>query len=320
MNSMVGSSLAEAPVAYSFCPLTLPISSYHCIYYQKRALLRVENLSPRVPEYITEIFAVAGQVQHLQIIIPDRRSGLINNYGFVEYKDMRAAETAVQVLNGRKIFDTEIRVKRAYQGQQNLNKNTSDHSGFQVFIGNLGREVNDTILAQAFEAFGSLSDACVMWNMNTGKSRGYGFVTFRDKANAEQAIAVMNGEWLGSRAISVTWADQRTQGGPSESTGSPTCGGGTVPAPQAVNFLGTLAPLSYKKVVGQTDPDNTTVYLANLTPYCTKADLIPLFQSVGYISEIRMHADRGYHEHFVWDSEAQLAMCQRPASPTPSYT
>ena len=257
---MVGLSPAEAPVAYFFCPLILPISSYPCVSCQKWTLY-VENLSPRVTEYmLTEIFSVAGPVQHVKIIIPDRRidqdaGGL--NHGFVEYMDMRAAETALQVLNGRKIFDTEIRVNRAYQGQQNK-EDTPNH--FHVFIGGLAPGVNDTVLAQVFTPFGSLSNARVMWDMNSGKSRGYGFVAFRDKTDAEQAIALMNGERLGSRVIRVTWADQKTQGGPSSSSsGVPTRSGGTAPA--RMNFLcGPLGPLVYETVVRQTDQDNTTVY------------------------------------------------------------
>jgi nucleolysin TIA-1/TIAR len=296
---MAGLSPAEAPVACLFCSSIFPISSHLCDHRQKRAHLYVGNLSPRVTEYmLTEIFAVAGPVQHVKII-PDRNyqhGGL--NYGFVEYMDMRAAETALQTLNGRKIFDTEIRVNWAYQGQQNK-EDTSNH--FHVFVGDLSPEVNDDVLAKAFSAFGTLSDARVMWDMNSGKSRGYGFLAFRDKTDAEQAIATMNGEWLGSRAIRVNWANQKTQGGPtSSSTGSPMSGAGTAPAP--MNFLG--GPLSYETVVGQTLPYNTTVYVGNLVPYCTQADLIPLFQSIGYLSEIRMQADRGFafvkldtHEH-----------------------
>ncbi|KAI0757182.1 hypothetical protein C8Q80DRAFT_1265142 [Daedaleopsis nitida] len=255
---------------------------------------------------LTEIFAVAGPVQHVKII-PDRNyqhGGL--NYGFVEYMDMRAAETALQTLNGRKIFDTEIRVNWAYQGQQNK-EDTSNH--YHVFVGDLSPEVNDDVLAKAFSAFGTLSDARVMWDMNSGKSRGYGFLAFRDKTDAEQAIATMNGEWLGSRAIRVNWANQKTQG----SMGSPTASvppprgggggggmGGGAPAP--MNFQG--GPLSYESVVTQTPAYNTTVYVGNLVPYATQADLIPLFQSIGYLSEIRMQADRGFafvkldtHEH-----------------------
>ncbi|KAF5337219.1 hypothetical protein D9611_003373 [Ephemerocybe angulata] len=286
MNPMGMGSIAEAP---------------------RRAHLYVGNLSPRVTEYmLTEIFAVAGPVQHVKII-PDRNyqhGGL--NYGFVEYMDMRAAETALQTLNGRKIFDTEIRVNWAYQGQQNK-EDTSGH--FHVFVGDLSPEVNDEVLGKAFSAFGTLSDARVMWDMNSGKSRGYGFLAFRDKTDAEQAIATMNGEWLGSRAIRVNWANQKTQGAPAVGQGAPgprpgniaaPGGGGGAPAP--INFQG--GPLSYETVVTQTAPYNSTVYVGNLVPYCTQADLIPLFQSIGYLSEIRMQADRGFafvkldtHEH-----------------------
>lgn len=265
----------------------------------RRAHLYVGNLSPRVTEYmLTEIFAVAGTVQHVKII-PDRNyqhGGL--NYGFVEYIDMRAAETALQTLNGRKIFDTEIRVNWAYQGQQNK-EDTTGH--FHVFVGDLSPEVNDEVLRKAFSAFGSLSDARVMWDMNSGKSRGYGFLAFRDKTDAEQAIATMNGEWLGSRAIRVNWANQKTQGSavggggggapiPSPGMGmqAPMAGG----APAPMNFMS--GPLSYEGVLAQTPAYNTTVYVGNLVPYCTQADLIPLFQSIGYLSEIRMQADRGF--------------------------
>lgn len=250
---------------------------------------------------LTEIFAVAGPVQHVKII-PDRNyqhGGL--NYGFVEYIDMRAAETALQTLNGRKIFDTEIRVNWAYQGQQNK-EDTSGH--YHVFVGDLSPEVNDEVLGKAFAAFGTMSDARVMWDMNSGKSRGYGFLAFRDKTDAEQAIATMNGEWLGSRAIRVNWANQKTQGalpgmpGPGgnqpsfTAARSPSVMGGAGGAPAPMNFMG--GPLSYETVVTQTPAFNTTVYVGNLVPYCTQADLIPLFQSIGYLSEIRMQSDRGF--------------------------
>lgn len=262
-----------------------------------RAHLYVGNLSPRVTEYmLTEIFAVAGAVQHVKII-PDRNyqhGGL--NYGFVEYIDMRAAETALQTLNGRKIFDTEIRVNWAYQGQQNK-EDTTGH--YHVFVGDLSPEVNDEVLGKAFNAFCTMSDARVMWDMNSGKSRGYGFLAFRDKTDAEQAIATMNGEWLGSRAIRVNWANQKTQGG---LPAPPRPGGSVGTAPAPINFQG--GPLSYESVVQQTPSYNSTVYVGNLVPYCTQADLIPLFQSIGYLSEIRMQADRGFafvkldtHEH-----------------------
>jgi nucleolysin TIA-1/TIAR len=105
-------------------------------------------------------------------------------------------------------------------------------------------------------------------------------LTYREKPDAEQAIATMNGEWLGSRAIRVNWANQKTQTG-----GAPSGGmaagriGGAGGAPAPINFAG--GPLDYDTVVNQTPAFNTTVYVGNLIPYTTQADLIPLFQ-VGY--------------------------------------
>ena len=76
--------------------------------------------------------------------------------------------------------------------------------------------------------------------------------------------------------------------------------GGGGPAP--MSFTG--GPMTYESVVQQTPAYNTTVYVGNLVPFCTQADLIPLFQSIGYLSEVRMQADRGFafvkldtHEH-----------------------
>ncbi|KAJ5240484.1 uncharacterized protein N7469_002075 [Penicillium citrinum] len=239
--------------------------------------LYVGNLSPRVTEYmLTEIFASTGAVQYIKII-PDRNyqhGGL--NYGLVKYFDLQSAKTAVQTLNGRKIFDTEIQVSWADQIQQD----TIDATGhYRVVVGDLSPEVSNEVLRKAFSAFGSLSDARVMSDLYSGKSCGYGFLVFRDKTDAEQAIGTMNGEWLGSHAVTVSWANQKPQESSQDS------------------FL-------YETIVLQAPPDQTTVYVGNLVPYCTQADLIPFFQSIGYLQGIEMQADHGYasvqldtHEH-----------------------
>lgn len=57
---------------------------------------------------------------------------------------------------------------------------------YHVFVGDLSPEVNDDILATAFSAFGTMSDARVMWDKYSGKSRGYGFLAFVDETDAEQ--------------------------------------------------------------------------------------------------------------------------------------
>lgn len=202
----------------------------------------------------------------------------------------------------------EIRVNWAYQSNNSSKEDTSNH--FHIFVGDLSNEVNDEVLLQAFSAFGSVSEARVMWDMKTGRSRGYGFVAFRDRGDAEKALSSMDGEWLGSRAIRCNWANQKGQ--PSISQQQAMSAMGMTPTtPFGHHHFPTHGVQSYEMVVAQTPQWQTTCYVGNLTPYTTQNDLVPLFQNFGYVAETRFQSDRGFafvkmdtHEN------AAMAICQ----------
>lgn len=202
----------------------------------------------------------------------------------------------------------EIRVNWAYQSNSPSKEDTSSH--FHIFVGDLSNEVNDEILLQAFSAFGSVSEARVMWDMKTGRSRGYGFVAFRERSDAEKALNAMDGEWLGSRAIRCNWANQKGQ--PSISQQQAMAAVGMAPAAAfGHHHFPTHGIQSYDMVVQQTPQWQTTCYVGNLTPYTSQNDLVPLFQNFGYVLETRLQADRGFsfikmdtHEN------AAMAICQ----------
>lgn len=148
-----------------------------------------------------------------------------------------------------------------------------------------------------------------MWDMKTGRSRGYGFVAFRERADAEKAISKMDGEWLGSRTIRCNWANQKGQ--PSISQQQAMAAMGMNPATFGHHHFPTHGIQSYDMVVNQTPQWQTTCYVGNLTPYTTQNDIVPLFQNFGYVVETRMQADRGFafvkmdtHEN------AAMAICQ----------
>ncbi|KAL4754953.1 hypothetical protein BDW72DRAFT_85075 [Aspergillus terricola var. indicus] len=258
----------------------------------KRALY-VGGLDPRVTEDILkQIFETTGHVISVKII-PDKNqfNSKGANYGFVEFDDPGAAERAMQTLNGRRIHQSEIRVNWAYQSNTANKEDTSNH--FHIFVGDLSNEVNDEVLLQAFSAFGSVSEARVMWDMKTGRSRGYGFVAFRERADAEKALNSMDGEWLGSRAIRCNWANQKGQ--PSISQQQAMAAMGMTPTtPFGHHHFPTHGIQSYDMVVQQTPAWQTTCYVGNLTPYTTQNDIVPLFQNFGYVIETRMQADRGF--------------------------
>ena len=187
-------------------------------------------------------------------------------------------------------------------------EDTSNH--FHIFVGDLSNEVNDDVLLQAFSAFGSVSEARVMWDMKTGRSRGYGFVAFRDRSDADKALGSMDGEWLGSRAIRCNWANQKGQ--PSISQQPAMAAMGMTPTtPFGHHHFPTHGIQSYDMVVQQTPQWQTTCYVGNLTPYTTQNDLVPLFQNFGYVLETRLQADRGF-AFIKMDSHenAAMAICQ----------
>ncbi|CAO1635465.1 unnamed protein product [Parajaminaea phylloscopi] len=150
---------------------------------------------------------------------------------------------------------------------------TTHHAS--LFIGDLSPEVNDATLRAAFAAFHSLSECRVMYDPNTGRSRGYGFASFGDAEDAHRALSTLNGEWLGSRPLRINWANQKTH------TRSSTHDSSGV-------------PLTYEQILAASPVHNTTVYVGNLHPMTTQPDIVSLFQNISFVREVRLQAERGY--------------------------
>jgi cold-inducible RNA-binding protein len=83
----------------------------------------------------------------------------------------------------------------------------------KLFIGGLSWDTTDTSLAQAFESFGNVVEAKVITDRETGRSRGFGFVTFEDESSATDAIAAMDGQMIDGRTVKVNVAQERSGGG-----------------------------------------------------------------------------------------------------------
>ena len=79
----------------------------------------------------------------------------------------------------------------------------------KLFVGGLAWKTTDDTLRAAFEKYGQVTDAKVIMDRETGRSRGFGFVTFGDDAAADEAIADMNGKPLEGRNVQVNQAEER---------------------------------------------------------------------------------------------------------------
>ena len=83
----------------------------------------------------------------------------------------------------------------------------------KLFVGGLSWNTDDDSLREAFEKFGLVTEVRVITDRDTGRSRGFGFVTFDDTEAASKAISDMDGTDLDGRSIKVSEAQEKSRGG-----------------------------------------------------------------------------------------------------------
>ncbi|KAH6757993.1 oligouridylate binding protein 1B [Perilla frutescens var. hirtella] len=242
----------------------------------------VGNIHTQVTEpLLQEVFASTGPVESCKLVRKEKSS-----YGFIHYFDRRCASLAIMTLNGRHLFGQPIKVNWAYASGQR--EDTTNH--YNIFVGDLSPEVTDAMLYACFSVYPSCSDARVMWDQKTGRSRGFGFVSFRNQQEAQGAINDLTGKWLGSRQIRCNWA---------------TKGAGTIDEKQgsdakSVVELTNGSSEEVKEAASSDAPENnpqyTTVYVGNLAPDVTQVDLHRHFHALGAgaIEEVRVQRDKGF--------------------------
>uniref|UniRef100_A0A8P4KKS9 Nucleolysin TIAR n=1 Tax=Dicentrarchus labrax TaxID=13489 RepID=A0A8P4KKS9_DICLA len=238
--------------------------------------LYVGNLSRDVTEIlILQLFTQIGPCKSCKMITEcDKNRIIMNNdpYCFVEFFEHRDAAAALAAMNGRKILGKEVKVNWATT-PSSQKKDTSNH--FHVFVGDLSPEITTEDVKAAFAPFGKISDARVVKDMTTGKSKGYGFVSFYNKLDAENSIINMGGQWLGGRQIRTNWATRKP------------------PAPKTPQDNGSKH-LRFDDVVTQSSPQNCTVYCGGIQSGLSEHLMRQTFSPFGQIMEIRVFPEKGY--------------------------
>lgn len=99
--------------------------------------------------------------------------------------------------------------------------------GTKLYVGNLPFSIDDAGLREIFEAEGlSVTEASIVSDRETGRPRGFGFVTLGSDADAKTAIAKFDGAKVGGRALRVNEATQKPAGRPGGFGGGGGGGGG----------------------------------------------------------------------------------------------
>ncbi|KJZ80322.1 hypothetical protein HIM_00172 [Hirsutella minnesotensis 3608] len=156
----------------------------------------------------------AGPVNEAQIV-KDRISGRSKGVGYVEFKAEESVQKALQ-LTGRPLEGIPI-IVRVTEAEKNRQVRKTDEAGGQnsatsfhrLYIGNIHFNVTQEDLEAVFEPFGELEFAQLQMDENK-RSKGFGFVQYKDSANAREALEKMNGFELAGRPIRVGLGNERS--------------------------------------------------------------------------------------------------------------
>lgn len=95
-----------------------------------------------------------------------------------------------------------------------------------LYVGNLSFNTTENSLEAAFAAYGAVTSARIVMDRDTGRTRGFGFVEMDNQAEAQAAIAGLNGKELEGRTLVVNEARPRESGNRREGGGGGGYGGG----------------------------------------------------------------------------------------------
>ncbi|KAK3187936.1 hypothetical protein Dsin_027529 [Dipteronia sinensis] len=103
-------------------------------------------------------------------------------------------------------------VKQSGLGPMASMLNSARCMSSKLFVGGISFTTDDHSLKEAFSSFGEVVEAKVISDRDTGRSRGFGFVTFSSEDSASTAMSSMDGQELNGRNIRVSYANERPSG------------------------------------------------------------------------------------------------------------
>lgn len=175
-----------------------------------RRTIFVQQLAARLrTKELIAFFEKVGPVKEAQIV-KDRVSGRSKGVGYVEFKSEESVPAAIQ-LTGQTLLGIPIiaqlteaeKNRQARNSEANATNNHHTSAPFhRLYVGNIHFSITENELQNVFEPFGELEFVQLQKDEN-GRSRGYGFVQFRDPNQAREALEKMNGLDLAGRAIRV---------------------------------------------------------------------------------------------------------------------
>eukprot|EP01103_Thecamoeba_quadrilineata_P017745 TRINITY_DN643_c0_g1_i1.p1 TRINITY_DN643_c0_g1~~TRINITY_DN643_c0_g1_i1.p1 ORF type:complete len:223 (+),score=50.53 TRINITY_DN643_c0_g1_i1:29-670(+) len=141
--------------------------------------------------YYSYVTPYSQQAQHPNFLYPGTP--------VVSFPDPpKSLSTQPQKRSKKKFFR-----KAAGQAWEDATLQEWDEDDFRIFVGDLGNEVNDEMLKNAFMKYPSFQKAKVLRDKRTGKTKGFAFVSFSEPLDFAKALREMNGKYIGNRPVKL---------------------------------------------------------------------------------------------------------------------
>ncbi|GFQ79892.1 tRNA selenocysteine 1-associated protein 1-like [Trichonephila clavata] len=174
----------------------------------RKSTVWIGDLDTNIDEdFLIETFRILGEPLCGVKIIRKNSESLC--YGFLEFPDEESAQRVLHRYNGKLIPNSSS--KRFKLNHANHSKDGIVQKDYSLFVGDLGPEVDDLALFDAFLArYKTVKLAKVIYD-NFGISKGYGFVHFSSKSEYEASLIEMQNAHIGSKSVRVSTAQQKSR-------------------------------------------------------------------------------------------------------------
>ncbi|XP_049932585.1 28 kDa ribonucleoprotein, chloroplastic-like isoform X2 [Nymphaea colorata] len=179
----------------------------------EEAKLFVGNLPYDIDsERLAQVFEKAGIVEVAEVIY-NRETDQSRGFGFVTMSTVEEAEKAVEMFHRYELSGRFLTVNKASPRGSRAERPPPREfePSFRIYVGNLPWQVDDARLEQVFSEHGKVVNARVVCDRESGRSRGFGFVTMSSKSELDDAIAALDGQIVDGRAHRVNVAEYRSR-------------------------------------------------------------------------------------------------------------
>ncbi|XP_041508328.1 polyadenylate-binding protein 4-like isoform X3 [Microtus oregoni] len=169
----------------------------------------IKNLDKSIDnKALYDTFSAFGNILSCKVVCDENGS---KGYAFVHFETQEAADKAIEKMNGMLLNDRKVfvgRFKSRKEREAELGAKAKEFTN--VYIKNFGEDVDDDNLKELFSQFGKTLSVKVMRDPS-GKSKGFGFVSYEKHEDANKAVEEMNGKEMSGKAIFVGRAQKKVE-------------------------------------------------------------------------------------------------------------